>query len=95
MIKQKSPTWGDDIARLLDLTHFDAATTMDNMGKRIVGQLRQSIQDTNSPPLAKATIAAKSRGKVRRVSIGGVTAGPEKPLIDTGIMWNSAGYEVT
>jgi len=49
------------------------------MGEGIAGQLRESIQSTNSPPLAESTIEAK---------------GFEKPLIDTGHMWNSVAYEV-
>lgn len=80
MIKAKGPTWGDDIAKMLKQTDFDTATTLKLMGERITGQLRQSITDTNSPPLAASTIRKK---------------GFSKPLVDTGNMQNSIDYEIS
>ena len=49
------------------------------LGAGIEGQLRQSITDTNAPPLSPATIARK---------------GFSKPLVDTGNMLNSVASEV-
>ena len=49
------------------------------MGQGISGQLKQSIVDTNEPPLAASTIARK---------------GFAKPLVDTGHMLQSVDYEV-
>lgn len=90
-IKKYGPQWGADMATIIKSVGFDAAKVLGLMGERIVGQIRQSILDTNSPPLAPSTIRAKSRGRV--VKIRGVL-GPEKPLIDSGVMFNSVDKEV-
>ena len=50
------------------------------MGHLIKGQLQDSIKAVSSPPLAAATIRRK---------------GFSKPLIDTGVMWNSIDVTVT
>ncbi len=71
MIRSKSPGWGAAVAANLRATNYDATATLNLMGAGIAGQLSQSIDDTNAPPLAEATIAAK---------------GFEKPLIDSGDM---------
>lgn len=80
MIASKSPSWGAATAKLLKANDYNATTTLGMVGDGIKGQLQQSIVDTNSPPLAPATIAAK---------------GNAKPLVDTGHMLNSVDYEVT
>jgi hypothetical protein len=80
MIKKHGPEWGGDIAKLLVPNEFNAAKVLGLMGQRIVGQLRQSIVDTNEPPNAPSTIARK---------------GFNKPLVDTGHMLNSADFEVS
>ncbi len=92
MIKKYAPTWGAVMSTMLKSADFDARKTLNQMGQLISGQLRQSIVDTNSPPLAASTIAAKSRGKV--VAMRGVL-GPAKPLVDTGHMLNSISHEVS
>lgn len=79
MIRDKSPGWGDKLARVLEAVNYDGEKALALMGEGIAGQLRESIQQTNSPPLAEATIRAK---------------GFEKPLVDTGHMLNSVDYEV-
>jgi len=80
MIKANAPTWGDDVGKVLKATSFDASRTLGLMGERIVGQLRQSIRDLTSPPLARSTVRRK---------------GFDKPLVETGVMLNSADYEVS
>ena len=91
MIKEKGPTWGDALAVIAKRNDYDMAKSMAEMGELIGGQLGQSIIDTNSPPLAKETILARAggskRGRVKSPTIG-------KPLIDTGTMINSIGYQV-
>ena len=52
---------------------------MGQVGALIAGQLQKSINETNNPPLSPRTIARK---------------GFDKPLIDTGHMWNSVNFEV-
>lgn len=79
MIAKKSPTWAKGIATQLKITNYDVKRTLMITGEVIAGQLRQSIIETNSPPLAQSTIARK---------------GFSKPLIDTSHMINSVNYEV-
>lgn len=80
MVNAKSPDWPRTMANLIRQHGYDAKMVLGLMGQGIVGQLRQSIVDTNSPPLAPSTIAAK---------------GHAKPLVESGHMLNSADYEVT
>lgn len=79
MIAEKSPEWPGAISNLLKANDFDAKLTLEQVGQAVAGQLRQSIVDTNDPPLAPATIRRK---------------GFAKPLVDTGLMLNSIDYEV-
>lgn len=79
MIAEKKDRWGDQLAGLLKANDWDATAALNQMGAGIAGQLRQSIVDTNSPPLAPATIKAK---------------GFDTVLIDTAHMLQSVDYEV-
>jgi hypothetical protein len=79
MIAAKAESWPDAVAALLEINDYDATHALMQTGEAIKGQLQQSIKDTNSPPLAPATIARK---------------GFDKPLIDTGVMINSIDYKV-
>lgn len=79
MIAAKKDEWPDAIAGVLKANDFDAAKTLDITGAAIEGQLRQSIVDLVSPPLAKSTIRRK---------------GFDKPLIDTGHMLKSVDHDV-
>lgn len=80
MIAAKSKEWPKAMAGVFKSTNYDAAKTLAITGEAIAGQLRQSIIDTNAPPLSPATIARK---------------GFAKPLIDSSVMINSVAYEVT
>jgi hypothetical protein len=80
MVADKADGWGPALARILQGNDYDGPAALELMGAGIAGQLRQSIVDTNAPPLAPATIARK---------------GFEKPLIDTSHMLNSVDFEVT
>jgi len=79
MVAAKSPEWPKGIATQLRLTNYNVPLTLQRTGAAIQGQLKQSIQDTNAPPLARSTVRRK---------------GFDKPLIDTGLMWRSVDYEV-
>ena len=79
MIQKYSKEWPGAMRSLLKQNGYDVNLTLQLTGEAIAGQLRQSIRDTNYPPLAPATIARK---------------GFDKPLIDTGHMFNSISYEV-
>lgn len=78
MIKQHQSEWPKAIADLLR-NGASARNALEVAGAAIAGQLRQSIIDTNYPPLAPATVARK---------------GFDKPLIDTSHMINSVDHEV-
>lgn len=80
MVRERSSEWPATIRRLLLENDYDTERVLTLMGEGIAGQLRQSIVDTNEPPLKPATIRAK----------GGVT----KPLVDTGHLLASVDFEI-
>lgn len=79
MVAAKSGEWPEAVGNLLKANDFDAAKTLAQAGSAISGQLRQSIVDFNSVPLAASTIKAK---------------GFDKQLVDTGVMSNSVDFVV-
>jgi hypothetical protein len=79
MIQAKQGEWPKAIAGVLKSMGYDAKKTLDITGAAIAGQLRQSITDLWSPPLAPSTIKRK---------------GFDKPLIETSHMLKSVDYEV-
>lgn len=79
MIASESPKWPAKVAALAKATNNDGEKVLALMGEEIEGELKQSINDLTSPPLAASTIARK---------------GFDKPLIDTSHMVNSTGYRV-
>jgi hypothetical protein len=79
MIENQSPTWAAKIAYLAKANDYDINIVLGAMGEEIAGQLKNSINQLNSPPLAASTIKKK---------------GFSKPLIDTAVMINSIGHEI-
>jgi hypothetical protein len=79
MIDKNAPTWGPELAKILKANNYDVKLSLRLLGEGMAGQLKQSIIDTNSPPLAPSTIARKKFSK---------------PLIDTSHMINSVDYQV-
>lgn len=79
MIAKNSDKWPEQIANVLKTTKYDTHKTLMLMGEEMKGQLQESIQALVSPPLAPSTIERK---------------GFDKPLIDTGLMFNKVAYEV-
>lgn len=79
MVDEKSPIWPQAVGENLKATDYDAFATLQRMGEGIAGDLRQSIKDTNDPPLAPSTVKRK---------------GFDKPLVDTGHMLQSVDYDV-
>ncbi len=79
MVADKKGEWPAALEQLLVANDYDAERALALLGEGIAGQLRQSIVDTNDPPLKPATIARK---------------GHEKPLIDSGHLLQSVDYEV-
>jgi hypothetical protein len=79
MIAENSGKWPAMLAKSLKATNYDAHTTFVWAGEELRGQLQESINKLETPPLAASTIAAK---------------GFSKPLIDSSHMLNSADFEV-
>lgn len=74
MIKENVSGWGARLGAYLYDSDFDAKVSLDKLGEDMHGQLIDSIRALTDPPLSPVTIAKK---------------GFDKPLIDTGHMWNS------
>ncbi|EHU7139198.1 hypothetical protein KZK14_005202 [Salmonella enterica] len=79
MIADKSPEWGNEMARILSSSNFDMGVALAHMGQHIKDQLTASIIGLESPPLAESTIKRK---------------GFKKPLIQTKHMKESVEYSV-
>lgn len=79
MIAAKSGSWPAGIAFQLKATNYDMRLTLERTGEAIKGQLKESILDLWSPPLAQSTIKKK---------------GFEKPLIEHGDMINAVAWEL-
>ena len=78
MISNESPGWSMKIAKLAK-RGADGKTILGMMGEDIQGALQQSIVGWSEPGNAPSTVAAK---------------GFDKPLIDTGHMKDSVGWEI-
>ena len=61
MIAAKSPEWGEQLAAVLKETDYDATLALGKMGDLIAGELRESIIDTNDPPLSPVTLLLRQR----------------------------------
>jgi hypothetical protein len=81
MIKANSSRWGEQLGKIAKAHQYDGAKTMASMGHVIEDQLVKSINDFTTPQNAPSTIARKKFATA-------------KPLIDTGKMIRSVGFEV-
>lgn len=79
MVREKSGEWPKVLGDLLKASDMDGRAALAKLGSGIEGQLKQSIVDTNEPPLKAETVKRK---------------GFSKPLIDTAHMIGSVGSEV-
>lgn len=100
MIKDKSDGWPKGIATQLKETNYDVEATLERTGQAIAGQLRESIINTNVPPLSPVTlmlrkmrtenpdlvVTAKTVGQAAaRIAAGESPGGVSaKPLVDIG-----------
>ena len=110
MIVEKSPGWGDALARILVAQDYDMHKALTLMGEGIKGQLQESIKNTNAPALSQITLMLRKMrsedqslevtGAVvgeaaRRVAAGeSITGVNTKPLNDSAHMQNSVDYVV-
>jgi hypothetical protein len=78
-IAKYSPDWPKALKGLLKGTDYDVNKSFEILGDVMEGELRQSINDLVSPPLAASTIERK---------------GFDKPLIDKSDMVNSVKHEI-
>jgi len=79
MVTRHKGEWGDQLGKVLKTTDYDEGRSLGLMGELISGELRQSIKDLTDPPLAASTVRRK---------------GFDKPLIDTGTMFQRVNHEV-
>lgn len=78
-IANNSGQWAGILQGALNATDNNVEASLGMLGEVVVGQIKDSIHQTNAPPLAASTVKAK---------------GFNKPLIDTATMLNSVSYEV-
>lgn len=111
MVKDKSPRWADQLAKLLEANDWNVDAALNQMGAGIAGQLRQAIVETNAPPLSAITLMLRKMKyddpdlevtgatvgeAARRVAAGESYAdAPTKPLVDSGVLLAAVDYEVT
>jgi hypothetical protein len=64
--------------------------SLEILGAVAAGDVRQEIAELQDPPLAPATIKARLSKYRNKKEVGGLT----KPLIDSGVMFNTVSFEV-
>ena len=108
MVAKHEAEWPGVIVDQLRKTDNDASLTLKRLGALVSGELRQSIVDTNEPPLSPVTLMVRKiigpNGKATFADVleararvkAGETAGDvsSKALVWTGHMLNSIDYEV-
>jgi len=94
MVAAKKAEWPGAIKDLLKANGYDALRTLQQTGDAIAGQLRESIINTNSPPLAASTLRRRGVAPGTKYDPGKPETFGAKPLVDTGHMLNSINYQV-
>lgn len=94
MIRKKNGEWPKAISGLLKANNYDALRTLQLTGEAVAGQLRESIIDTNSPPLKPSTLRRRGVSTTMKYNPKDPKTFGAKPLVDTGHMLGSVDYEV-
>lgn len=109
MIAKHKAEWPKALAGLLEDNDYDAKRSLALLGEGVQRQLRKSIIDTMAPPLSPVTVMLRKMfgnhpeqikfkdvlEARRRVAAGESTQGAStKPLVWTGHLLSSVGYEV-
>lgn len=94
MIAAKKSEWGPAMGQLLIDNNYNAVRALELTGEAVAGQLRQSIIDTNEPPLAASTLRKRGVAAGTKYDPANPATYGAKPLVDTGHMLNSVNYEV-
>ena len=79
MIARRKSEWPKILAQAIKQNDYAAEPALATLGEAVVGQLKQSILETNDPPLKPATVKRK---------------GFSKPLIASSNLINSVDREV-
>lgn len=95
-ISEHSHEWGKLLGAALKMTDGDVDKALDVTAEKIVLQIQDSIREGAFAPLVQSTIDARLRpekraGRLKTVNMETAV----KPLIDTGHMLDSVGYEVS
>lgn len=110
MIRKESPGWPAKMADLAKATNYDGKLVLKLMGEDIAGALRESIIETNDPPLSQTTLILRKRfwtnpGDITMTDVisaqqaaargeEGASGTQAKPLVWSGHELASVGYEV-
>jgi hypothetical protein len=110
MIAKESPGWPAKMANLAKATNYDGKLVLQLMGEDIAGALKQSIIETNDPPLSATTLILRKRfwtnpGDITMSDVvsaqqaaangeNGASGTQAKPLVWSGHLLASVGYEV-
>ncbi|MBF5091284.1 hypothetical protein F1640_14950 [Novosphingobium sp. NBM11] len=106
MIAENSGEWADKFATVLKSCNYDTDQALELMGNGMMGQLIESIVNTDSPPNADVTNLLKQRfptgegvtfadvQQARRDVAAGATAPAGKPLSWSGNLLHSVDKEV-
>lgn len=113
MIAKESPGWPAKMADLAKGSGFNGSYVLRVMGEDIAGALKQSIIETNDPPLSFTTLRLRAKfwGNPGDITMSDVLAAQQavikghknlamasgtqaKPLVWTGHMLQSVGFEV-
>ena len=78
-IAENESAWPKQLAELMRINKMDARKSLVGLGSFVQGDIKKSINNLMSPPLASSTVKAK---------------GFSKPLIDTKVMLNAVEFEV-
>lgn len=92
-ITEKEPAWGAIAERGVRAVLANQATTQDVMellAKTVVFDVQKTIAALQTPELHPGTIYNRLHRKSDKKTVGALT----KPLIDTGIMFNTIGHEI-
>lgn len=95
MVAAKSGEWPAAIAGLVRTTGYNTQRVLELTGEAIKDQLKESIINTNSPPLARSTLIKRGVDPNTRYDPTDASTFGAKPLIDTAHMYNSVDFEVT
>lgn len=110
MIAKESPGWPAKMANLAKATNYNGKLVLKLMGEDIAGALKQSIIETNDPPLSPTSLILRKRfwgnpGDITTTDVisaqqaaargdSGASGTHAKPLVWTGHLLASVGYEV-